>query len=243
MKLKNKLLIIILFFSAFLIFNNKVRAGYIYDNPSSVISSTNELTYDFAKDLCESSDKSHFPDDYSENNYPYFFIRESNENEYVIYYSSVPIRVVATHYYGSSSYYTGIIIHPINNSAKCFSVAYDKNSKFNYYPVSFVDGYSGNSTVAYYSNHNINFCDPPADVGYGVDSNYSYSNISYDNVNSFFLAKCQISPFLTALKVVQSQLYPTQILGTVKILIPVGLLVFSALLMIYILRSKIWRPI
>lgn len=244
MKLKNKILFIALFFGIFLIFNNSnVKAGHVFDNPSNVIEDTSELSYETAKNICESSDSSKFPSDYSEQNYPYFFVRMSDEGEYCIYYSSSPIRVIATHYLPTKP---SAILYPIVNdseNAKCFMVVYNKEHKFIYYN-DIIDGYTGNKTVSYYSNHNISFCDISSLCDYGVETSYNHNHIKYSfPITSFFLAKCQISPFNTAVKTVQSQLVPTQIQGTLKTLIPVGLMVFSALLVIYIIRSKIWRPI
>lgn len=185
MKLKNKLLIIILFFSAFLIFNNsKVRASsdYYFFNPSTAISSVSELDYDEAKNICESSDSSKYPSDYSESNYPYFLVLKTDSNSYLVYYSSEPLRVVATSYLDYTT--SKMKIYPVkkNGSFKCFSYVYS-NSAFSYYS-GFVNSGNGNKTVGYYSNHNVYFATPPCE--YGVASSSNYNNVSYSNVSSFF---------------------------------------------------------
>lgn len=136
MKLKNKLLIIILFFSAFLIFNNsKVRASsdYYFFDPATAISSVDELDYDEVKNICESSDKSKFfVDDYSESNYPYFLVLKTDSNDYFVYYSTEPIRVVACSYSDYTTSKMKIYAVKKNGSFKCFSYIYS-NSAFSYY--------------------------------------------------------------------------------------------------------------
>lgn len=253
MKLKNKLLIIILFFSAFLIFNNsKVRAGYTYINPSDTISSCEELSFDFANDICNSSNKSNFKftddsmvEDYSESNYPYTFIIKTSDNNYHISVSKKPLHFIAYKFVSGSFIRSGFYTLPsggnIYGDHSYFTYNYN-GSTFSYDSSLEYATYSS-KVVAYFSNYAVPFFNPPQGAEYGVETDLNTNYLTYDNVSNFYLAECQVKPLITAYKVVEGQLFPTQVKGTIKEILPLSLMVFSALLVIYIIRSKIWRPI
>lgn len=249
MELKNKLLIIILFFSVFLIFNNsKVRAGYTYINPSDTISSCEELSYDFANDICKASNKDNFKfsddtpvSDYSENNYPYTFIIKQSNNLYHILVSKEPLRFIS-YYYGSSSQVHYRIFSSNDTSSNHLYFSYDYNgSTFSYR--SYLYSSDSVDPVAYFSNYPVSFLGLTSGIEYGIETDLNTNHLKYDNVSDFYLAECQVKPLITAYKVVEGQLFPTQVKGTIKEILPLSLMVFSALLVISIIRSKIWRPI
>ena len=249
MKLKNKLLIIILFFSAFLIFNNsKVRAGYTYINPNDTISSCEELSFDFANDICKASNKANFKfsdgstvEDYSESNYPYTFIIKQASNNYHIIVSKEPVHFLTFLFDSSDDISIYLLLSNMKASSHLY-FSYDYNgSTFSY------DCYLNSSglinPVAYFSNYAVPFSSPPQGAEYGIETDLNTNKLSYNNVSNFYLAECQVKPLITAYKAVEGQLFPTQVKGTIAMILPVSLTVFSALLVIYIIRSKIWRPI
>ena len=252
MKLKNKLLIIILFFSAFLIFNNsKARAGYVYTNPADTISSCEELSYDFINDICKASNKENFKfnddsavTDYSETNYPYTLVIKQPNNLYHIVVSKEPIHFIAYKYKSSSYNSNSFFLLP--SKGKIYGdhtyFTYDYNgSTFSY--SCYLSNSNSINPVAYFSNYSVAFLSPPQGAEYGVETDLSTDYLKYDNVSNFYLAECQVKPLITAYKVVEGQLFPTQVKGTIAMILPVSLMVFSALLVTYIIRSKIWRPI
>lgn len=250
MKLKNKLLIIILFFSAFLIFNNsKARAGYIYTNPADTISSCEELSYDFVNDICKASNKENFKfkddsavTDYSESNYPYTLVIKQSDNLYHIVVSKEPIHFITYRY--SSFNYTSYFLLPsqgdVYSDHSFFTYDYN-GSTFSYH--SYLSNSDSKNPVAYFSNYAVPFLGLPAGAQYGVETDLNTNYLTYDNVSNFYLAECQVKPLITAYKVVEGQLFPTQIKGTIATILPIALTVFSALLVTYLIRSKIWRPI
>lgn len=249
MKLKNKLLIIVLFFSVFLICNNsKVRAGYTYINPSDTISSCEELSYDFASDLCKASNKENFKfsddtpvTDYSEENYPYTFIIKQSNNSYHILVSKEPLHFI-TYYYSSSHDVLYDVFASNNYYGNHSYFSYDFNgSTFSYN--SYLSSSASRNPIAYFSNYAVPFLSLPAGAEYGVETNLNTNYLKYDNLSTFYLAECQVKPLITAYKVVEGQLFPIQVKGTIKKILPISLMVFSALLVISIIRSKIWRPI
>lgn len=250
MKLKNKLLIIILFFSAFLIFNNsKARAGYIYTNPNDTISSCEELSYDFVNDICKASNKENFKfnddsavTDYSEDNYPYTLVIKQSNNLYHIVVSKEPIHFITYRYvsFNYTSYFLLSSKGKIYGDHTYFSYDYN-GSTFSYN--CYLSSTESINPVAYFSNYAVPFLGLPSGAQYGVETDLNTNYLTYDNVSNFYLAECQVKPLITAYKVVEGQLFPTQVKGTIAMILPVSLMVFSALLVIYIIRSKIWRPI
>ncbi len=162
MKIRNKILFVILIFASILIFNKSEAkaATYTYTHPSTILSSFEELSYDFIAKICESSDKSKFPADYSEANYPYTFIIQRYNSRYDVYVSNQPIRVI---FYDSnnSGYMIPFVLETPNS--KCFSYYYNYSSSNYFYNISSFNNLLGSSgrATGFYCNHAVKFVDPP----------------------------------------------------------------------------------
>ena len=226
MKLKNKILLILLLFAGLFIFNNSNSLAATIEHIDASTLSLERLSYDFTKSIAEASDKSKMPAD--PNTYNHFLMVQASNGIYYLIYSTGDLKF-NVNYDSSYDVNTFEIMNP--NGYSFFKVIYDyKKSTFTYGSISNSSNYTITNRL---NNESITgyYCSYPV---------YEYYN---NQDTGFFLAKSEIIPLHTALAQVESQLYPEKILGTVELIIPAFLAIFSTLLVVFLLRSKIWLPI
>lgn len=222
MKLRNKILLILLLFLSIFIFNiSDVKAA----NVSASTLNLERLSYDFTKTIAEGSDKSKMPADPSL--FDYFFMVQSSKSTYHLFYSTAPLKFYVSY---DSSYQVYSLHLVFYQPTSYFRVTYDyKKSTYtygvlntasngSYSPLNRLDG---ESLTGYYCTYPVYECLGGTDTG-------------------FFLAKSEVIPLHTALTLVESQLFPVKVKGTIQMILPACLMILLVLLLIFIIRSKIW---
>lgn len=220
MLLRNKILIVFALFFGFLILLTPKTKAVVQANNETNFNSIryyiNEMSYADANEfvgVCDSSTVSSYP--------------------YVCVFSCISGNVTyktALFTKNTTNVYCAPILYDNDNNTTQFRIyctddclVFDNNVLQRYEQGVQLNGNTGVSSV--YSNYDI-------PVKYYLSQRW--------NDTSFFILKAELLPLPLALQTVSRSLVPTQIMGTLAVLVPIAVVVFSAFLLIFLIRSRIW---